>query len=383
MKVFTKTFIYITIAHFLMDFGQYMMNSLIPKYVSSLGAPATIVGFAASVFSLSCIFTRPFSSQLIDQWDKKKILFISTAFIMFIFIGYSFTNNVNAVLIVRFLHGIALGFSTLGFLSIVTVTTEKSVLTQAIAYFSAANALANALSPAISLKLVEWFGYKKTFLCGVIIVVIALILISKIEVPYENKKISIKFDINRIFAKEALLPAGLLVFFATAYMSVNSFLILYAESKGIENIGLFFTVNALTLVISRPILAKVGIKIGQEKVLIASIFSFILSLFLISIAPNLLVLLIASILFALGYGAELPIIQTLCLKSVDKNKSGAASATCYYGSDLGYLIGPLVAGKLVEMSDYSTMYRFMILFLIAALFIIFSQFKKLKKMCKN
>ena len=383
MKVFTKTFIYVTIAHFLMDFGQYMMNSLIPKYVSSLGATSTIVGFAASVFSLSCIFTRPFSSQFIDQWDKKKILFISTAFIMFIFIGYSFTDNVNAVIIVRFIHGIALGFSTLGFLSIVTVTTDKSVLTQAIAYFSAANALANALSPAISLKLVEWFGYKKTFLCGVLIVFIALILISKVEVPYEKKKINIKLDINRFFAKEALLPTCLLIFFATAYMSVNSFLILYAESKGIENIGLFFTVNAITLVITRPILAKVGVRIGQEKVLIASIFSFILSLLLISIAPNLLVFLIASILFALGYGAELPIIQTLCLKSVDKSKSGAASATCYYGSDFGYLIGPVVAGKLVEISDYSTMYRFMILFLIAALFIIFSQFKKLKKLCKN
>jgi len=118
-------------------------------------------------------------------------------------------------------------------------------------------------------------------------------------------------------------------------------------------------------------------------VLIASIFSFILSLFLISIAPNLFVLLIASILFALGYGAELPIIQTLCLKSVDKSKSGAASATCYYGTDLGYLIGPLVAGKFVEIWDYSTMYRLMILFLIASLIVIFIYFKKLKKLCKN
>lgn len=383
MIVFTKTFIYVTIAHFLMDFGQYMMNSLIPKYVSSLGAPATIIGFASSIFSLSCIFTRPFSSQLIDQWDKKKILFISSLFIMFIFIGYSFTDNVNAVLIVRFLHGIALGFSTLGFLSIVTYTTDKSVLTQAIAYFSAANALANALSPAISLKLVEWFGYKKTFLFGVLIVFIALILISKIKLPYEKKKINIKLELNRMFAKEAILPAGLLVFFATAYMSVNSFLILYAESKGIENIGLFFTINAITLVFSRPILAKIGIRIGQHKVLIASIFSFILSLVLISIAPNLFVLLIASILFALGYGAELPIIQTLCLKSVDKSKSGAASATCYYGTDLGYLIGPLTAGKFVELWGYSTMYRLMILFLVASLIVIFIYFKKLKKLCKN
>ena len=186
-----------------------------------------------------------------------------------------------------------------------------------------------------------------------------------------------------MFAKEAILPAGLLVFFATAYMSVNSFLILYAESKGIENIGLFFTVNAITLVFSRPILAKIGIWIGQHKVLIASIFSFILSLFLISIAPNLFVLLIASILFALGYGAELPIIQTLCLKSVDKSKSGAASATCYYGTDLGYLIGPLTAGKFVELWGYSTMYRVMILFLVASLIVIFIYFKKLKKLCKN
>ena len=383
MKVFTKTYIYITIAHFLMNFGQYMMNSLIPKYVNSLGASATVVGFAASVFSLSCIFTRPFSSQLIDQWNKKKILFLSTICIMLVFFGYSFTNDVTTVIIVRFIHGIALGFSTLGFLSIVTVTTDKSVLAQAVAYFATAQALANAISPAISLKLVELFGYQKTFLFGTITAFISLYLISKLNIPYERKKINIKFDINRIFAKEALLPAGLLVLFATAYMSVNSFLIIYAETKGIENIGLFFTVNAITLVITRPILAKIGIMIGQHKVLIASVFCFIISLLLISYANHLFILLIASILFALGYGAELPIIQTLCLKSVDKSKSGAASATCYYGSDLGYLIGPVVAGKIVEFTDYSTMYRFMILFLLAALFIIFSQFKKLKKMCKN
>ena len=360
-----------------------MMNSLIPKYVNSLGASATIVGFAASVFSLSCIFTRPFSSQLIDQWDKKKILFISTACIMFVFFGYSLTNNVIAVIAVRFIHGIALGFSTLGFLSIVTVTTDKSVLTQAIAYFATAQALANALSPAISLKLVENFGYRTTFLFGTITALISLYLISKLDIPYKKKKINIRFDINRIFAKEALLPAGLLVLFATAYMSVNSFLIIYAESKGIDNIGLFFTVNAVTLVVTRPILAKLGMRIGQQKVLIASIFSFILALLLISYSPNIYVLLIAAVLFALGYGAELPIIQTLCLKSVDKSKSGAASATCYYGSDLGYLIGPVVAGQFVEMWNYTIMYRLMILFLIAALIVIFTQYKKLKLLCKN
>lgn len=69
--------------------------------------------------------------------------------------------------------------------------------------------------------------------------------------------------------------------------------------------------------------------------------------------------IIAAIIAAFGQGACLPAMQALSMKAVSKERRGAASSTNYIGFDLGYLIGPIIAGRVVESFGYVTMWYVM------------------------
>ena len=140
----------------------------------------------------------------------------------------------------------------------------------------------------------------------------------------------------------------------------NSFLVLYAEELGVENIGYFFTVYALAL-FSRPLTGKLVDKYGNMCVLIPAMFLFAVAFFIISIARSLPVFLIAAFISAIGYGSCLPTVQALSMRLVPKERRGAGSCTAYIGQDLANFAGPTIAGALIGTFGYSSMWRIMIL----------------------
>ena len=68
-------------------------------------------------------------------------------------------------------------------------------------------------------------------------------------------------------------------------------------------------------------------------------------------------MLLGAVLGALGYGAVNPILQALCIRTVQPERRGVASNTQYFGMDLGFFLGPLLGGFLYSaFGRYSAMY---------------------------
>ena len=74
------------------------------------------------------------------------------------------------------------------------------------------------------------------------------------------------------------------------------------------------------------------------------------------------------------------------MRGVDKSRRGAAANTNYAGADVGNLIGPVIAGRIVEavqqstgsaVAGYSSMYRWMIIPIGIALALYLLSSKKL------
>ena len=95
---------------------------------------------------------------------------------------------------------------------------------------------------------------------------------------------------------------------------------------------------------------------------------------IISYSSNIWMFLAAAVVSAFGYGACHPAVQALCMKCVPKHRRGAGSTTNYIGQDLGNLVGPTVAGFVVERFNYATMWRIMTFpILLAMLIVIFAR----------
>lgn len=115
-KVWNATFISVLIANMATNLGQFMMNTLIPKYANAMGASATMVGFVSSSFAVTALLLKVFAAPMIDTFNKKYLTFGSVLVIMTAFLGYSVSTSVTMMICFRLLHGAGMAFSTISFL---------------------------------------------------------------------------------------------------------------------------------------------------------------------------------------------------------------------------------------------------------------------------
>ncbi len=376
-NIINPIFVKLCIINFVMMLGQNMTNTLTPKYADYLGANAVMVGMVTSIFALSSLFIKPFSGQMIDSFNRKKILFYSIIVIAIAFTGYGLSTSIIMLLFFRLLHGCGLAFTVIGCLTMVSDTLPKEKLTSGIAYYTVSGAIAQAIGPSFGLYLYDIVGYQYTFFISVIIMCLSAVITLSLNYPNQKGQ-PFHLSLNNIYAKEAVLPAIIMFFLASVYITISSYLVLFAESMHVKNIALFFTVNAIALLFTRPLIGRLSDKIGTLKTLPIAIVAFALSMIMISFSTNTFMFIIASIINAFGYGACQPLIQSLCIKSVTPDRRGAASATSYYGTDFGYLFGPIIAGNLVEYFGYAGMFRTMPIMLVFALIILYVFKNKIK-----
>lgn len=384
--IWTPTFISIFIANFATQMGQYTMNTLIPKYVNYMGATASMVGLVTSMFAVTALVLRPITGPAFDYFSKKKLYMLAVFTIFVAFIGYSSARTVPMMIVFRLLHGIGIGCTAPLGLAIATDSLPTEKLGSGVGVFSLGQAVASAIGPSIGLSLSRSIGYSHTFMIGAVVMGIACALCMLIkEQPMERQG---KFTISpdRIFARPAVMPAVIYAFLSLAYSCINSFIAIYGEERGVEQIGLFFTAYAIVLIFSRPISGSISDRFSVGSVIVPACVLFGVSFFMISISSSLPLFLAAGAISACGYGALQPAIQSLCMRGVDKSRRGAAANTNYAGADVGNLMGPVIAGRIVEavqqstgsaVAGYSSMYRWMIIPIGIALALYLLSSKKL------
>lgn len=375
-KIWNFTFISVFVANMLLYLGQQMSNSILPMYADSLNAPATSVGIVASAYAITALLFKLVSAPAIDTYNRKYLLAGAIGLMGVAFFGFSVSTSVPALIFFRLLQGTGQAFTATTCLALATDALPHKKLATGIGYFSIAQAATQAIGPAIGLKLKDAVGFNSTFVFGTGVMILAAVFALNLKLTYErNGKFQMSLD--RIIAKEAVVPAVLLFFLSVSFFSITSFIAIFGKKSVGSNIGFFFTVNAAALLVTRPLIGRLADKFGHVKVMIPSMVLFALSLVVISLSSSLWMFLLAALLNAFGYGACQPAIQSLCMKRVGKDRRGAASSTSYIGTDLGSLMGPVLAGAIVEPLGFASMWRLMTIPIAIALVLVFAYRKEL------
>lgn len=370
-KIWNASFISVFIANMLMFMGQQMMNTLVAKYANHLGAAPIIVGLVTSAFAYTALIFKIFAAPAIDTFNKRYILVCAMLVMAASYAGYSFSGSIPVLLASRLLQGAGQAFSATCCLALATDTLPPDRLGTGISYFSLAQVICQSIGPTIGLSLSRTIGYHYTFMIGAVTMCLAAVAASRIRNKHIKTVKRYSISLDSIIAKEAILPAVLMFLLCMVYYNITTFLVIYAEERGCGvHIGYFFTVYAVTLLVTRPVIGRFGDKHGLVKIFIPAMFFFALAFLLISFATNIWMFLLAAFVSAFGYGACQPSVQTLCMKCVPKEKRGAGSSTNYIGQDLGNLVGPLIAGSLAGRFGYAAMWRIMIIPVALALLIV-------------
>ncbi len=370
--IWNPVFINVFVINILTHLCTYMMNVLSAKYADHLGATATIVGLVSGLFALTALLFKVISAPAIDSYNRKHVLILSIGILLASFVGYVFSNTISMLIISRLLTGAGLAFSTTVCLTVASDSLPNDKMSTGIGYFSLGTAICMAISPYVGLKLAEAVGYRWTFLICAIIIVLTIAYAMTMKIEHKKAKV-FSIRLSNIIAQEALTPAILLFILAISMSVVSAFLVLFAEKQGVRsNIGYYFTVNAVTMIFTRPLIGRLADRYGTTRIVIPSMLFAALSFFIISVSDSLPLFLLAGVVSAFGFGGSQPAIIAVSMKSVPKERRGAASCTSYVGMDLGNLVGPVLAGAIIEVWGYTAMWQIMTIPIFAVIALSFA-----------
>ena len=364
-SIWNRSFIILFFANMAFNMGLNMSNSILSIYADSLGASAAVIGFIVSAFAITSVFLRLISAPIMDTFNRKHLIIIAALMMSCAFGGFSISNSIPLLICFRLLQGCSMAFGNACCLAMVADMLPKENYNSGLGYYSLAQVACSAIAPYIGLELVKMTGYRSTFVLAACFMLFAGVLIFFIKTDFVRSK-KLKLSLNNIIAREALLPAVLMFLMVFAGTSVMAFLYLFAAERGITgNVGLYFTVSAVTMLVTRPIVGRLTDKFGLIKVSVPAFLCSILSMFIISYSTSLFGLLFAALISAFGQGACSPAIQALAMKTVSADRRGSASSTNYIAQDLGAMAGSSAAGQIIRLTGYAAMWRIMVIPYIA------------------
>lgn len=389
--IWNPMFLSIFFANMALNMGQQMSNSLLSLYANSLGAPADEIGQLMSMFAVTALIFRFISGPAMNAYNRRMLVGMAMSFMATAYLGFSFAPmiapvvGVEAITILkcfRLIQGVGNAFGSACCLTIVSDTLPKDQFTTGMGYYSVAQVVAQAIGPTVGVFLRDCFGYNSTYIIIFCVMCVAIFTSTRVKLA-PRKTIPFNLKLSNIIAKEAVIPAAITFLIAMGFTSINAFMLVYAEERGVQGGSLFFTVYALTLLATRPMIGKLTDKHGFVKVAIPSVFMTAVSLVMIGFSTNTFMLLLAAFVNAFGYGAVQPMLQSLCMKSVPAERRGSASGTNYIGMDSATIIGPSVCGVVADIFGYTpTMWLVMtipILVGVAAIFLLRKPIQQIEK----
>lgn len=390
-KIWNGMFISIFFANMALNMGQQMSNSLLSLYAKSMAAPADQIGQLMSMFAVTALIFRFVSGPAINSYNRKKLVGMAMCFMAAAFLGFSGAPKIAAFLGLepitvlkgfRLLQGIGNAFGNSCCLTIVADTLPKEKFTTGMGYYGCAQVVSQAIGPTVGVLLRDAFGYNMTYIINFAVMCLAIFASTRVKLaPREKKPFSLR--LNNMIAREALVPTAISFAVNIGFTAINAFLLVYTEERGIQGGSLFFTVYAVALLMTRPVVGKLTDKYGFVKIGVPALLMTALSLALIGVSSNLGMLLTAAFINAFGYGAVQPMLQSLCMKSVPPERRGSASSTNYIGVDTATIVGPSLCGAVAAAMGYTpTMWMVMslpVLLGIALTFLFRDRIKAIEK----
>ena len=357
-RIFTRDFFLIFLALLFTALVMYALMSTVTEYATSMGTTATIAGLVSGIYIFGGLCSRIYSGNALARigWKRTALIFMSIHFIACLL--YFIVNNVELLLVVRFIHGIGFGASANAIVTIASEILPKNRFGEAFGYFMLGTTIAVGLGPYIGGALYDIFGSNGSFLAASLFSLIALIamILIKVDEP-DHDIISNEYTgLEKVFEYKAIPVSLFTALTSLGYVSILSFYRLYASEVNLTDaFSWFFIIYSIVLIVSRPIAGKIQDKHGDMIICVTGIIAQTVGLFLIAVVPSTLTVIVCAVCAALGFGT----LNSACTTIVTRNASEArrpyAVSTFFIFCDATMGFGPALLGSFA-VAGYAPVY---------------------------
>ena len=392
-RLWSSDYIKIMVAALGTNFVNYFFFAAIPMFAEELTGGTVYGGLLIMAYFVAALVARPLAGIASDKFGRVKLLIFGALMAIAACVLYTSTKNLALLLVIRVIHGFGFGIHSTCAGAVVADVVPKSRISEGVGFFGIYGTIGQAFAPWVALTIIgegETGNFNALFLVSAGICLVSAAADCLLRYEREKKRAAERAETihdgicektprpNEVepqklprtilgFELAVFAPALAVILMCFAISSINSFLILYAKWRGLENIGLFFTFCAVGVFISRFLFSRLADKKGSDIVAVPGMIALVILLALIPFARTLTAFVCIAFPLGIAQGVALPTIQSIMFKRCSEQRRGTASAAYFAALDGGNAIGAPILGMIADASSYREVYWVASITMLAAL----------------
>ena len=387
-RIWTKNFICLTVTNSLANVASHMIMPVVPLLILSLGGTETHVGLLTTAFVISSIFIRMFLGILIRKLGRMVVGYAGVILTAIAIGLFCIAGSVGMTAVLRVAQGFGFGVTTTLFIAIVADILPDSRRGEGIGFFTMGVVIAMSIGPAISVIVMEKYGFNYAFLLSAVFPMIAALCLLFYKPPgrasadaadasgavgapaqevgehypdeYEaeiKKPPKKESDLRILIKPTSLFLAVLLIINGMCRTADMNYISIFAKVRELDYLAWYFTVQTIASITVRFFVGRIADRKGRSWVIIPGGISIIMAMVLLSVAQAGEVMLLAGFLNGIGIGVLVPSMQLWMFDTFGPSRRDLASAMYFNFYDVGVSVGAILLGLLAEHVGYTFMWQ--------------------------
>lgn len=345
------------IVSFLFYFNEALLLPTLPLYLSDIGYTNLELGIVLGALAFGVLALRPLAGMLTDRKSRKWAIIIG---IIIFFVSpplYLFSTSFWYLIIVRFFHGIGISFFSTAWPTTIADIAPEEQRGEILGQMSIASTITFAFGPLVGFGIYADFGIKWVLFACTGVGLITLILGFFIGETFSGyvKKTAVPFK-QVFFSRTLLIVSATVLIHALIDGSLFTFLPIMLKNELGLNVGLYFTINAISMVVIRYFTSHLSDRFGRGPMFFYSTLVFLASIIWIANIESMLDLVFAAALCGAGAAGFLPALTAFIVDTSDQKVRGSVFSVFYGAYDIGIILAGMILGYFADFMGYSKMF---------------------------
>ncbi|MBW1670884.1 MAG: MFS transporter [Deltaproteobacteria bacterium] len=337
--------------------GVGIVVPLLPVYAHDLGASGLYISMIFGAFSLSRTFLLPYFGKTSDRKGRKPFIVTGLLGYTLVSIAFMFSADVNSLIAIRFLQGIASAMIMPVAQAYIGDITPEGKEGFYMGIFNLSLFLSLSIGPMAGGVINDKFSLNSVFASMGILAAVGCML-SFFFLPAVSSESIVRRDRASVSITKLLrdrVIAGLFILrfcYITCIGIIWCFLPVYADSEFGFSSSLIGILVMLGVCISGILQVPMGLladRLNKKYMIISGSLVIVCAIYSFSWAEGFWDIIIADILFGVGGGLSTPPVMALCvIKGNETESMGSVMGLLTMGHSLGMLLGSFFAGIIMD-----------------------------------
>ncbi len=355
-RLFTSGFFVMCGFTFTVFLSAFQLLPTAPFHILDLGGSTFASGLFLGFLTYSSAFSAPLTGAFVDRAGQRRVLLISSLALVVFSLAYAVITSVPVMLGLVLIHGVFWSGLLSASAAYMTSLLPPHRRAEGIGYWGLSSVAAMAVAPTAGF----WI-YRRGWLWLCVGSALLNLIMAGIswqlrdERPAEHAPLDVTPHAPRKSLLEwRVLAVSLTLFlYSFGYGGITSFTALYADANAVSPKGIYLTMLAVVILLTRPMSGRLGDRFGYRRVFLPCLVVIAVGLTCLVFGGSRGWLAASAIIFGAGFGTAYPVFVGYVMRQVGPERRGAAFGAILACFDTGIGTGSTSMGWIIGQYGFA------------------------------